>query len=88
MDNVNSADVTRVDWCSCVQSSSNYEIMSLTDSVVIGVVPYTQYKVTIIAKPISGGYWSQPSATYEFVTISSCKYFCDTWACEYMYLKQ
>jgi len=40
---------------------------------VLGVVPYTNYTVTIVAKPLSGGYWSQPSTAYEFVSPASGK---------------
>jgi len=53
-----------------MQSTNNYE--TLSDSVVIGVVPYTQYSVKINAKQMSSArYWSQPSTTYVFVSAPS-----------------
>jgi len=50
---------------------NDYE--TTNDSIEVGVVPYTEYTVTIISKPLSNGYWSQPSDAYVFVTPPSGK---------------
>jgi len=45
-------------------------------SVEVAVVPYTEYTVTVVAKPLSNpSYWSHPSIAYVFHTPASGKPF-------------
>jgi len=45
-------------------------------SVEVAVVPYTEYTVTVVAKPLSNpSYWSHPSIAYVFHTPASGKAF-------------
>ena len=51
------------------------EFETANESVEVAVVPFTEYTVRVVAKPMTAGYWSQPSTAYVFNTPASGKRF-------------